>query len=419
MMPFASAFDEVYAELKSALKVVGFSCVRADDIYANRPIMTTIVYETLTSHFVIADLTDKNPNVFYEVGISHALRDLSSVILISQGMEFVPFDLRHLPVILYESDNLRGLTSRVVKRILENKDIFTGQARLRERYEHQFANGQAVEEVIEYLEGRERSFWKVILLTLDPSEESLEESDVVSSTFQLRAELAGLTLSGHLRLFRSLFKIYKDILVRFLDTPKIDEYVSDILRYTRFSDFSIDETEMNSLIIELAAELYKHPRFKRRAIEWMFSYLARPKTAGIDLNRAKVEHFMMYADDPEIRDALVYSLEHENAYLREIAADFIGELRLQGAIRNLVFALARETGPYVARSIFSALGKIGTIDGAAPIISWIRSHVQEIQQRDWDFVVRHAERAIGRIDHQNGTSYAAELAPLLAEIKSS
>jgi nucleoside 2-deoxyribosyltransferase len=49
---------------------------------------------------VLADLTRKNANVFYEVGICHALG--KPVLLLAQSIEDVPFDLRHRRVLLYE-----------------------------------------------------------------------------------------------------------------------------------------------------------------------------------------------------------------------------------------------------------------------------------------------------------------------------
>ncbi|RRD07380.1 hypothetical protein EII34_02550 [Arachnia propionica] len=57
------------------------------------------------SRFVLADLTGKNPNVFYETGIAHSVG--RRTILITQSMADVPFDLQGLRVLHY-LDNEEG-----------------------------------------------------------------------------------------------------------------------------------------------------------------------------------------------------------------------------------------------------------------------------------------------------------------------
>jgi hypothetical protein len=81
------------------------SCVRGDDLFGSNVIMDDIRSSIARSQLVIADLTDKNANVFYEVGIAHAL-DIP-VLLLAQSMDDVPFDLRHRRVLVYE-DSPRG-----------------------------------------------------------------------------------------------------------------------------------------------------------------------------------------------------------------------------------------------------------------------------------------------------------------------
>jgi hypothetical protein len=50
----------------------------------------------------LADLTGKNPNVFYELGLAHALA--KPVVLVAETMEDIPFDLRALRIILYDKN---------------------------------------------------------------------------------------------------------------------------------------------------------------------------------------------------------------------------------------------------------------------------------------------------------------------------
>ncbi|VAW73627.1 hypothetical protein MNBD_GAMMA15-2237 [hydrothermal vent metagenome] len=103
MMPFNAEFDPVYSTLQEATTSIGFSCVRADDIWEHHTIIQDIVNIIARAKVVICDCSGKNPNVFYEAGIAHAIG--KEVILITQSEQDVPFDLRHLRYIHYLSNN--------------------------------------------------------------------------------------------------------------------------------------------------------------------------------------------------------------------------------------------------------------------------------------------------------------------------
>jgi len=76
------------------------SCIRADDIYRSSEIMRDVWTKINEAKLIIAELTDKNPNVFYELGMAHTLG--KNVILIAQSIEWIPFDLRGVRTIIYE-----------------------------------------------------------------------------------------------------------------------------------------------------------------------------------------------------------------------------------------------------------------------------------------------------------------------------
>lgn len=99
MMPFDAGFNEVYAAIREATENVGLKCRRADDIWENAAIIQDVVSLIDRSRIVICDCTGRNPNVFYEAGIAHALG--REVILITQSEHDVPFDLRHLRHVRY------------------------------------------------------------------------------------------------------------------------------------------------------------------------------------------------------------------------------------------------------------------------------------------------------------------------------
>jgi len=101
LMPFNQKLKPVYEDhIKKVVVSLGLECKRADDIFLNTAIIEDIWESINRARFLIADLTDKNPNVFYEVGIAHTVG--KSVILLTQRIKDVPFDLRHLRHIEYK-----------------------------------------------------------------------------------------------------------------------------------------------------------------------------------------------------------------------------------------------------------------------------------------------------------------------------
>lgn len=101
LMPFSERLKPVYEDhIKKVVVSLGLECQRADDIFLNREIIEDIWESINQARILIADLTGKNPNVFYEVGVAHTVG--KSVILITQRIEDVPFDLRHLRHIQYK-----------------------------------------------------------------------------------------------------------------------------------------------------------------------------------------------------------------------------------------------------------------------------------------------------------------------------
>ncbi|MBL8300720.1 MAG: hypothetical protein JNN30_20465 [Rhodanobacteraceae bacterium] len=62
--------------------------------------MDDILKNIHTADLVLADITRRNANVFYEIGIAHAIG--KPVLLITQSIDDVPCDRRHRRVVLYD-----------------------------------------------------------------------------------------------------------------------------------------------------------------------------------------------------------------------------------------------------------------------------------------------------------------------------
>jgi hypothetical protein len=104
IMPFGGWFDDYYADIFCrAIADAGLIPRRADDLYRPSAIVHDIWAYTKSSKLILADLTGKNPNVFYELGLAHAIA--KPVILVTESIADVPFDLRALRVIEYDKNS--------------------------------------------------------------------------------------------------------------------------------------------------------------------------------------------------------------------------------------------------------------------------------------------------------------------------
>ncbi|MBI4721799.1 MAG: hypothetical protein HY769_02165, partial [Candidatus Stahlbacteria bacterium] len=74
-----------------ATKECGYETIRADSISEPGMITSQVVQHLLEDALVIADLTGRNPNVFYELAIRHAIR--KPIVQIIQAGEPIPFDV--------------------------------------------------------------------------------------------------------------------------------------------------------------------------------------------------------------------------------------------------------------------------------------------------------------------------------------
>lgn len=121
MMPFAKPIGDHYEKIFSpAILKAGMKPVRADaEIFGAGKIMDQIWSGINAARVLVAELTTRNPNVFYELGLAHALN--KPVVLISSNAGDVPFDLTHIRVIYYDvTDPFWGekLISKVAENIL-------------------------------------------------------------------------------------------------------------------------------------------------------------------------------------------------------------------------------------------------------------------------------------------------------------
>ncbi|TAH52398.1 MAG: hypothetical protein EYC68_06375 [Chloroflexota bacterium] len=102
VMSFDQEFKSIYEQLITpALEGAGYRVSRADSSLDQQNILRDIVRNIAEAKLVVAEITVQNPNVYYELGLCHALG--IPTVLIAQSMEKVPFDLRSYRVLTYST----------------------------------------------------------------------------------------------------------------------------------------------------------------------------------------------------------------------------------------------------------------------------------------------------------------------------
>ncbi len=119
LTPFKETLHPVYDKaIVPAATHLGLACRRADEISKPGGIMAQVWQSLIEARVVIADLTDMNANVFYELGLAHVIGH--DVIMLTRDMKFVSFDLKHLRCFEYQqSESGLRLLSEIAQHIRE------------------------------------------------------------------------------------------------------------------------------------------------------------------------------------------------------------------------------------------------------------------------------------------------------------
>lgn len=124
--------DKSYRNMiKPAVEAAGLQCIRADEIVHSGLIDVPMYQQLLNADVVVADLSTSNKNAFYELGVRHALRPYTTVVIAEDGIKTFPFDVNHVVVRQYhhlgedigfeEVMRFRGLLTAAIVEIMKKK----------------------------------------------------------------------------------------------------------------------------------------------------------------------------------------------------------------------------------------------------------------------------------------------------------
>ena len=116
VMQFDKDYDDLYNGVIGPIcKEFKYDVIRSDESYSTGIIIQDIIKQINESSIIIADITPDNPNVFYEVGYSHALKKPTILLNEKNRREKLPFDVSGFRTIFY--DNSIGGKSEVESRL--------------------------------------------------------------------------------------------------------------------------------------------------------------------------------------------------------------------------------------------------------------------------------------------------------------
>ncbi len=117
LTPFNDIFIEDFISIQNLCNEVGFNCSRGDEEYFSSEIFKHILKQILKARIIIANISGRNPNVLYELGIAQTLG--KSVILISKNPNEIPIDIKTKKFIIYKNEHeLREKLRTEIIRIL-------------------------------------------------------------------------------------------------------------------------------------------------------------------------------------------------------------------------------------------------------------------------------------------------------------
>ncbi len=115
-------FDAVYRELIApAVNGAGLEPLRADEEMSGGVIHTPMFERLILCEYAVADLSTANANVFYELGVRHALRPWSTILLFAEGGGQLTFDVAPLRALPYRlgPDGIPVDTARTRQLLME------------------------------------------------------------------------------------------------------------------------------------------------------------------------------------------------------------------------------------------------------------------------------------------------------------
>lgn len=404
IMPFAEKFDIVYGTIKNGLQD-NYICKRVDEISGSIPIINKILVEILKAQFIFVDLSESNPNVFYELGIAHTFKDAQNIFLLKNRNSKVPFDITHLTYLEYDTNNLKYVVAQLKKAISDNKsfsdlnDALDIHGIIDFNHENQEFSLDIIYDVLgEYL---------TLAVDILNSSSDLNRKDITNFLDFLYVKVKHNFSTLNQSDIKIVLELFFEILLYANKWCNVEVYLNGI-----FSDFFFCSQLSNSEILAFQTKCALKFANKNAQINivmpWMINYFKRSKFANIDLNRYSLESFLLTNNFDNINKMICDAICDKDAHIREHFANIIGEKKLYNAKDLLSSQLLCEKNYYSAASIIEALGELRATEKVENILLWIEHNKRDILSTKSHFVLKHTYIALAKLDIQIANQFKAD-----------
>lgn len=392
LMPFRDDYNKLYGIIKDELSKLNILCLRDDEIHGARPFMNKVLTEIISSKYLIVILTDYRPNVLYELGIAHCFKEIDNIlILIDKKSNFINSihstfsDISHLTYVQYDIENTMLIRSEIADFINKNRSTTNLCECLYSKGIFPLVNN-CEEDFCLYIKEKFLDSYELvidILMGIDISiVQKINILELCNNILYNEIDISG----NHIDF---IIKIFAELLMSIGDLEICNEMIKSFITDEMIrGDIIKSESLVNQWKIDFIIYLAERNSFLNTLLPWIINYFKKTKSSTIDLNRYKLENYLVKTNNPRVNEAISNALNRTDFHIREHLSDIVGEKKLYMARPNLIIALENESNLYAGKSIIVALGKLGSGDDfntAISIISWLEKNIKKIINSGIDF----------------------------------
>lgn len=353
IMPFSEDLDNTYMVIESVASTMGILCSRADNISTtSEPILNKICTQISQAYYIIVDITNLNPNVFYELGIAHVLRDAKKVLIIKEKDTECPSDIKHLHYYAYNKVALKKL-KETIKCFLKENNIQEDLLSVLDFLGITPRDKQISQEFVDSLTKRIDNNISSLLMILNN-----RLADVTQ--WQANSIINILTHSlDELSSCHDYFSLYSSLILllvqRLYSAFDISSYLSKVYS-NQYHNLS------NEWIAECSIIVLDNSLYFDKTISWIMNYLMKTSPAAFDIAKYKIEIGIIKSKSERIDSVLINELKNTNKTLVEHCAKLIKERKANAAIPYLIELVETDDNPYVVRSCIDALVQTASLN---------------------------------------------------------